>query len=365
MMELLPLEAHVRSCSSCKYVVAIPSRGRATELCQQTLPLLRYHGVPMIRVHVFVHKQEPTNAETLSDYDAYKVALEKHGFHDVCLCPGAANLQDQWNLIWDIFPEGAHIIVFSDTVPGLKWKTLDSPCTMYDLPQGYLRLLIAHAYDLMMQGHSAAWGLCPCKNPKNMRAKTVGWNLGLLDGNCFGVLNCPSVLHMEGNRFTPDVELTLRLWSVTPKLLRYHCFTAEHKYNSRGGQKALVSLKVRRQEERTSFKQYMEQYPRWIRLKPRSLIQDLATATQACKFIAVGGHATSILPNGIVKSTGGRPLVYGCRSSSGQRKHQQRHPKTSFSMRKPAGAQVGNENAMTRRRARKRKLGVATHSAVN
>ena len=97
-------------------VVAIPSQGRAQELCLQTLSMLQRHDWDMAKVHVFVppsfHDQETTKPED----EQYRTALNQHGFSTVRLHTGANGLSEQYNCIFRHFAGQEQVLVLSDTV---------------------------------------------------------------------------------------------------------------------------------------------------------------------------------------------------------------------------------------------------------
>ena len=66
--------------------IAVPSKGREEQLCEQTLTMLKHHGYDMSLVHVFVDG-ERQREDGSAEYDRYWKKLRAEGFGMVGLHP--------------------------------------------------------------------------------------------------------------------------------------------------------------------------------------------------------------------------------------------------------------------------------------
>ena len=84
------------------YKVAIPSANREVALCQQTLQTLQRQEWRMADVYVFVHPAcLPGDSET--QLSKYQRCLAQHGFAEVKVVPGGANLMLQYTEIFNFW----------------------------------------------------------------------------------------------------------------------------------------------------------------------------------------------------------------------------------------------------------------------
>ena len=80
------------------------------------------------------------------------------------------------------------------------------------------------------------WSLSSYKSPRNMSPGTLSVKFGLLDGNCYGVLNRRQKnLRHVGCVFTTDLEWSCRAWTLDQGFFRYLHVAAEKTYRSLGG----------------------------------------------------------------------------------------------------------------------------------
>ena len=215
--------------------IAIPSVNREEALCQQTLTTLRQQEWCMSEVHVFV-QPGCLGGDTESHMPKYRRSLTAHGFAEVRVVNGGSDLMLQYSEIFNFFGVGEAIVVMSDTIPSIVWRRHAVNLTLSQLPPRHLQAYAALGFALCEQTHSRAWSLGPCKSPRNMQPAHISRRLGLLDGNCFGIiLRDVHELQLQVSGFTTDVELSLRCWCLDGAFHRFLGVTAMHKFRARGG----------------------------------------------------------------------------------------------------------------------------------
>ena len=75
-----------------KVPIAIPSKGRESEVCQQTLQMLRTYEYDMSKVHIFVDATH-FRKDGANEYDVYFKYLRDHGFAEVNVHPCGVGLK--------------------------------------------------------------------------------------------------------------------------------------------------------------------------------------------------------------------------------------------------------------------------------
>ena len=143
-------ESYLRRDCHADIPVAIPSFGRETAVCEQTLTLLRSYDWNMRNVHVFVDASH-RHPDGLLEYDKYFKTLQRHGFGDVQVHPGGRGLCKQYDRIFEFFPDVPCICLMSDTVPSIQWRRRPGNADTDDLPRDYLKPLVAMMFEACEQ----------------------------------------------------------------------------------------------------------------------------------------------------------------------------------------------------------------------
>ena len=221
-----------------KVPIAIPSKGRESEVCQQTLKMLRTYEYDMSKVHIFVDATH-FRKDGANEYDVYFKYLRDHGFAEVNVHPGGVGLRKQYEWIFAFFKDEPEIILTSDTVPRIDWRRRQGNVSVEPLPTQKLIPVIRIGFDICRIHGARAWSLSSCKAGLNLRPGTISRKCGLLCGNFCGIrLNVGPPPHMTVSDFTTDVEFSLRCWDQDGVMVRFLGIAAAHKYRSPGGHKA-------------------------------------------------------------------------------------------------------------------------------
>lgn len=302
-----------------EFKLVIPSFDRPTELCGNTLSLLRKDGISMDHVNVFV---SPTTASPEGnrspEWYRYTEECKKHGFAEVHIRPGGRTLEDQMVAAMEWVGTG-YMIVMSDTVRSIQTRedTPERQTRMIAAPTGTVMALIKHGFQLLTATGCTAWSVNPSHNPWQLSVCGITRRLGLLDGNLMGMFLPPDWRRMKvasGHGLIYDVEWSASLWSNGHRFVRYQGVCCEHTYRRPGGQATLMNDAVKRRlHETQAIKACAKRFPKlvkWIR-KPTASLK-----TMEYKFSTQG-------PAGLVmaKTQRGRGLAYslGCPSTSTER----------------------------------------------
>ena len=214
-------------------VVVIPSTGRAQDVCTKTISALLQHGIQQSDIHVFV---APGNIGSVTQISVYRASLMNHNLSEVRLHLGSSTLTGQYNCIAQHFSEGQYLLMCSDNISRIIHRKGERTFVTEELPAGHFCAITAHAYHCMKARKCFTWSLGCCKAPRNMSPGTLSMKFGLLDGNCYGVLNRRlKVLRHVGSVFTTDLEWSCRSWTQDGSFFRYLHVAAEKQYRSKGG----------------------------------------------------------------------------------------------------------------------------------
>ena len=325
------------------YKIAIPSANREEALCQQTLQTLQRQEWRMAEVYVFVHPAcLPGDSET--QLSKYQRCLAKHGFADVTVVPGGSNLMLQYNQILCFFPPEERIILMSDTIPSIVWRKHTVNLTLVELPPWHLQAHAALGFQLCSDTNSHAWSLGPCKSPGNMQPGHISRRLGLLDGNCFGlILRGTSDVRPQISGYITDVEMSLRCWCLDNVFHRFLGVTALHKYRSAGGHACSAVVAGQRSQATDAA---IETLAHMLRHTSSFTPTRISDAGMRYKFKHHGG--LPLMVRGGCTSTGRPAITTGRAMTAAQRQRKSRHG--SVAPRKSTGgAPPGNQNAVWRR----------------
>ena len=299
------------------FKLVIPSFDRPTELCGNTLSLLRKEGVPLDKVNVFV---SPVSAIPGGTPEWYRYAEEckNHNFPEVHIRPGGRTLEAQMVAAMEWVGSG-YMIVMSDTVKSIQTREDKPNCTtrMVPAPQGTVLALIKQGFELLRATGSTAWSVNPSHHPWQLSVLTITRRLGLLDGNLTGMFlppNCKKMQVTSGHGLIYDVEWSAALWAHGHSFCRYQGLCCEHTYRRPGGQASLMTdAAKRRHREVQAIKACTKKYPNLVKWcsKPKASLR-----TMEYKFSSQG-------PSGLVmeKARGGprREYSLGAVSTSTQR----------------------------------------------
>jgi hypothetical protein len=303
--------------SQIDYKLVIPSFDRPTELCGNTLSLLRREGVPLDKVNVFVSPSSAMPGGTPEWY-RYVEECKTHHFPEVHIRPGGRTLEAQMVAAMEWVGSG-YMVVMSDTVRSIQTREDKPNCTtrMVPAPQGTVLALIKHGFELLRATGSTAWSVNPSHNPWQLSVSTITRRLGLLDGNLMGMFLPPNWKQMQvtsGHGLIYDVEWSAALWSQGHTFCRYQGVCCEHTYRRPGGQATLMNdVTKRRLRETQAIKACAKKYPSLVKWcsKPKASLR-----TMEYKFSPQG-------PSGLVmeKARGGARREYSLseKSTSAQR----------------------------------------------
>jgi hypothetical protein len=300
-----------------EFKLVIPSFDRPTELCGNTLSLLRRDGVPLDRINVFVSPLAASPGGTPEWY-RYVEECKKHHFSEVHVRPGGRTLEEQMVAAMEWVGTG-YMIVMSDTVRSIQTRqdTPGSTTRMIPAPKGTVLALIEHGFQLLRATGCTAWSVNPSHNPWQLSVLSITRRLGLLDGNLMGMFLPPNWRKMQvasGHGLIYDVEWSASLWSNGHRFCRYQGVCCDHIYRRPGGQATLMKdATKRRQRETQAIKACAKKFPsllKWCH-KPKASLK-----TMEYKFLTHG-------PSGLVmaKTQRGRQLAYslGAASTSTER----------------------------------------------
>jgi hypothetical protein len=222
--------------------VAIPSVGRCQEICQKTLRLLQDHGFRQQDIFVFVPKIK-LEGQSENEFQRYRRSCRQNGFKHVQIVKGGRQLLTQYGTIAKFFDEWQYVLVMTDNVENITIRESQRRASASPVPLGLLLALTAHAWHVMVVCDTRCWSLQANKNPLNQTAGRVSCKFGLLDGNCYGVLNSKAKsMTLRVSNTTTDLEFSCRAWDQWGSFHRYLSLTAQKKYRSPGGLQRLSSV---------------------------------------------------------------------------------------------------------------------------
>ena len=255
------------------YHICIPSFNRPEKLCRTTLRLLRRHEIDLNRVHVFV---APSLApqESRPEWSRYVRELREHNFGAVHVEPGGDSLWEQMQAIFSWAAEGTHVVCLSDDVDDIQeMKTRkDGSIHKKPLASGSLDALFHHAWDLLRAGNFSVWGLSASKNPLCMNANIISRKLGLIEGNCWGMVAQPYLSRLlpdAGVSVIYDVAFTTELWASERRFFRYRGLVTATTYKTSGGTTTYMTAKQRRSAEDAKIRQLSSKHAALVQFKAK------------------------------------------------------------------------------------------------
>ena len=271
------------------YQICIPSFNRPERLCETSLRLLRRHGIPMDRVHVFV-APTPVPTRCRPEWSRYMRELRERGYADVHIEPGGDGIVHQMRAIFSWAAEDTYIICLADDVVEIKCRKdnkSDGHCCK-PLPHKSLEALFAHAWDLMRAGNFSAWGLSPCKNVLHMDARSLSRKLGLIEGNFWGTIARPWLTDLvtdSSMNVIFDVAFTAELWASGRRFFRYRGLCCISPYKMPGGLLTLKCKEQRRCEEDNQIKRLSLRHPTLVKFRRKD---GASLRTMQYSFSSVG-----------------------------------------------------------------------------
>ena len=307
------------------YHICIPSFNRPEKLCRSTLRLLTRQGIDLNRVHVFVAPSLAPH-ENRPEWSRYVRALRKHNFGAVHVEPGGDSLWDQMQAIFNWAAEDSHVICLSDDVHEIQEMRTRRDGSIHKKPlaSGLLEALFQHAWDLLRAGNFSAWGLSASKNPRSMTPNIISRKVGLLEGNCWGMVAQPylkKLLPDAGVSVIYDVAFTTELWATERRFFRYRGLVAATTYKTAGGTTTYMTAMQRRSAEDAKIRQLSSKHAAIVQFKTKD---GASLSTQQYCFTQLGPSPLQMSqPTPI---TGGRRYeVHATRSMTpAERKRKQR-----------------------------------------
>ena len=250
--------------------IAVPSKGREEQLCEQTLTMLKHHGYDMSLVHVFVdgdRQREDGSAE----YDRYWKKLRAEGFGMVGLHPGGKDLRGQYARIFQFFHDIPEVVLTTDMVPSIVVRKRIGSVAVEPLEQGLLTTLIRVGFDVCSSEGARAWSFASCKAGMNLIPGNISRKCGLLCGNFHGIrMSLGPPPSIEVSNYTTDVEFSLRCWTECEAMVRFLGIAASHAYRSRGGLSMTASSPSARHKETCDAVQKLaKEFPQLLRTETK------------------------------------------------------------------------------------------------
>jgi hypothetical protein len=293
-------------------------------VCKKTLRLLEEQGVQMSRVHLFVPNIILPDGSKVLQPAAYRKALKRHNIKGVRICKGGRTLLGQCNRIMDHFSEGKYLVVLSDNIDNFVLRRSSTNLRLEPLPKRHLMSLTAHAFHWMRHFGCHTWSLGSGKNPLNMIAGTMSRKFGLLDGNCYGILNRKKAkLMLSVSSCTTDLEWSCRSWALDGGFFRYLHIAALKKYRTAGGLQDLYTQQERQQRTTQAIQRLAAQFPNLLRYEKN---KEGFSASQPYRTLPKG-PAPVIFENEI-NNRGRKRVYYSSRVSTSterMRKHRAKH----------------------------------------
>jgi hypothetical protein len=164
------------------WIIAIPSYKRAETLRDKTLQVLKEHGIPRQRIHVFVANKE--------EEAAYKSTLDSKTYGHMHVAePGMAAVR---NYITRFFPVGKQIFNMDDDIRGfLEWS---EGARRNERPLRDLAGAITAGFREAHRSGFRLFGFYPVANGYFMRDGPPTTDLRYIIGSVWGIVNPGSIL---------------------------------------------------------------------------------------------------------------------------------------------------------------------------
>lgn len=184
------------------YVVAIPSYQRPQPLLQQSIMTLHTKRVPLDKVYVFLHDNDPYLQE-------YLLGADLMGFNTVVT--GARGIGEQRTAITEHFAPGTQIVGMDDDIQGVMSANGPRWANAFQVPD--LDLLFKSMFQAIHEEQLYVWGLAPVDNPFFLKPGQISTGLKLVMFTLFGFINRPGhPVHQGTVRYKDEQEFSLRAW---------------------------------------------------------------------------------------------------------------------------------------------------------
>jgi hypothetical protein len=184
------------------YVVAIPSYQRPAALFEHSIATLASKQVPLDKVHVFLHDNDP-------HLDEYLLKLDLLGANAVVT--QARGIGEQRTAITNHFPAGAQVVGMDDDIQGVMSTTGPRWAHAYQVDN--LDALFTHMFAHIQEEGLKVWGLAPVDNPFFLKPGQISHGLKLVMFTMFGFINRPGhPVHHGTVRYKDEQEFSLRAW---------------------------------------------------------------------------------------------------------------------------------------------------------
>lgn len=248
------------------YRIAIPSYNRADMIQVKTLALLNRHGIPPIKIDIFVANRD--------QYDLYASKVPKFLYDQLII--GHLGLKNQRNFINNYYPEGEQIVQMDDDLSRIvelviqpritnksklksNSKSQQRISTRTLKPITDLNAFIKKAFNICRERGIYLWGVYPLANSRFMSPRMTT-DLRFIVGPFWGIIN----RHRPDLHLTIDekenAERTLQHYVIDHAVLRFNNIGIETRYyKNKGGMQN--EGKNRKEESLKSVYYLHKKYP--------------------------------------------------------------------------------------------------------
>lgn len=248
------------------YRIAIPSYNRADMIQVKTLALLNRHGIPPIKIDIFVANRD--------QYDLYASKVPKFLYDQLII--GHLGLKNQRNFINNYYPEGEQIVQMDDDLSRIvelviqpritnksklksNSKSQQRISTRTLKPITDLDAFIKKAFNICRERGIYLWGVYPLANSRFMSPRMTT-DLRFIVGPFWGIIN----RHRPDLHLTIDekenAERTLQHYVIDHAVLRFNNIGIETRYyKNKGGMQN--EGKNRKEESLKSVYYLHKKYP--------------------------------------------------------------------------------------------------------
>ncbi len=249
------------------YRIAIPSYNRADMIQVKTLALLNRHGIPPIKIDIFVANRD--------QYDLYASKVPKFLYDQLII--GHLGLKNQRNFINNYYPEGEQIVQMDDDLSRIVELVIQPRITNKSKlksnsksqqrnsvkktlkPITDLDAFIKKAFNICRERGIYLWGVYPLANSRFMSPRMTT-DLRFIVGPFWGIIN----RHRPDLHLTIDekenAERTLQHYVIDHAVLRFNNIGIETRYyKNKGGMQN--EGKNRKEESLKSVYYLHKKYP--------------------------------------------------------------------------------------------------------
>lgn len=237
------------------YVVAIPSYQRPDRLFEHSLATLAGKQVPLSKVYVFLHDNDPY-------LDEYLLKLDLLGANPVVT--QARGIGQQRQAITEYFAPGTLVVGMDDDIQGVMSATGPRWAHAYQVPD--LDKVFREMFEATAAAGLYVWGLAPVDNPFFLKQR-VSTGLKLVMFTLYGFFNRPGhPVHTNTVRYKDEQEFSLRAWWYDGGVARHDGIAVKTQFYADGGCQA-EGRQVEHVEE--SVQSLLRQWPGLITRAPK------------------------------------------------------------------------------------------------